>query len=374
MDVRRFVCLFLIVTLGAAGAAAQSLGELQRRFAGEMRALQTGDSTPSREQVQKLLQQQATTLAAFIKEQKGIDRCNGILMLTDLRVGAGDQAGAVEALQQMDANEAPALVLLTAAEMASRLGQKELRGKWIDAALAKEAPFEQRMAMGRVLMTLLREPERGEKLFAEALAAQKDDEGRANVRWHHADAVREREDVAENAYFDELEKLSKELPATYFGGVAKDRLLASKFQVGSAAIPFTAKTVDGAELKLADWQGRVVVLAFFAVAEPQAPALVNQLKQIAAGGGQSVQLLGIAVDRNAAAATAAHKQLGIDFPMVIEGKGWQADLALRYFVETAPTVIVIGRDGKIAGLNLHGSTKDSADELKAVVEQARKIE
>src|SRR5262249_55665837 len=149
---------------------------------------------------------------------------------------------------------------LTAADLVSKVGDKPGREQLIAKALAKQAPLEERMAMARVLMTLLHEVERGEKIFSDALAAAGDDEARALVRWHRADALRTREDLPDNSYFDALDKLAQDLPNTYWGSVARDRSRASQWKLGSDATPFAVKTTEGTRVELTALRGRAVLL------------------------------------------------------------------------------------------------------------------
>ena len=107
----------------------------------------------------------------------------------------------------IDTETAPALALLSAADMAQMLQLQDLRKTWIQEALAKPAPFADRMAMGMLLVTRLQEIEMGKKVFADAFGTATDDEQRANVRWFEAEATRMREDLEDGAYFSFATKL-----------------------------------------------------------------------------------------------------------------------------------------------------------------------
>lgn len=359
-----------LLFLGALLPAQESFARLQQRFGMQWEQLQRAEA-PTREQRIALMEQQERELTAFLEQAGGDDRWNGRLMLADIRIGRGNRKGAVEALSAIDRSEASGLLLLTAAEMAQRLQDKALRASLVEAAMKRPAPLEERMAMARVLMTLLREVPLGEKLIADALAAAKDDETRAEVRWHQCDAIREREDLEENSYYVALEKLAKELPDTYWGGVARDRLAASRFAPGSEAIAFTATATDGTGLGLAAMAGKPVALCFLAVMDPSTAELL-QLVETVRKETPDLQVVGISVDADAALVAARAKELALRFPLVCDGRGWMADLALRHHVETAPTIIVLDRKGRISALNLHGGGKDGEAELREAVRRAAK--
>jgi len=359
----------LALTLSAPLAAQRTLADLQRDFVDAARRLD--ETSPSRDDQERLLIAQIAELERFLAEEaKGDDRWNGRLMLADLSLVCGRREAAAAALASIQTDETPALLLLTAATMAQHLGKQQLRDDWITAALQKEATIADRMAMARLLMTVLHEIDRAEKLLATCLAAAKDDNERAYVRWHRADALRDREDLPENTGFEELEKLAEDLPETYWGNVAKDRLQATRHGRGDTAIDFTARSRDGAEVSLSGLRGKVVVLLFWSANDYDLPALVSTLAELHKQHGTELAILSVNLDRDTAAVAAAVERHGITFPIVATGKGIETDAALRWFVE-GPTLHVIDRDGKIRALGLHAGTADARNELAEVIGAAR---
>lgn len=355
------LCLFLL----APAMAQRSLADVQRQFTEEARKLAASEPKP--EQRDRLLRRHTEELIKFLTtEAKGDDRWNGHLMLADLKLTAGDNKGATAALRGIDIAAAPPLLLATAATMAQHLGAQDLRTALVTAAIKKPAPSVERLAMARLLMTVLREVDAGEALFTTALKEAVDDEQRAFVRWHRADALRDREDLPDNTGFEELEKLSKELPRTYWGSVARDVLRATSLKIGDEAIAFRAPSLGGGEVASATLLGKAVVLAFWSQADHDTPALLGTLQQLRQQHGQAVAVIGICLDRDAAAITAAVQTLHIDFPELGDGKGDQNDVALRWFVH-GPTVHVIDKSGKLAGLGLQAGTADGRNELIEIV-------
>jgi len=368
-------CIAVIPILAAALScqtvpAVRTLADVQRAFATQREALYAGEKSPTRDQELDLLRRQAKELDAFVAhEAAGDDRWNGRLMLADLLLGLREREPAIAALRGLDATQASGLLLLTAADMAARVGERELRDRLVDQALQRPAPLEERLAMARLLMTLLREVPRGDKLVAEALAAAKDDEQRALVRWYQCDAIRAREDLPENSYFDALDKLAKDLPDTYYGSIARDRSAASQFTVGGPANKFAVTTTTGARVELTALRGKAVLLCFWA-ADAGGKQLVEQLAAQQQRHGDDLFVLGVSVDPDPNAFRRACTALGASFLQVCDGRGWQAELALRYGVEAVPTIIVIDRAGAIAGLNLRVDTKDARDDLDAAILRA----
>lgn len=352
-------------------AAQRTLADLRRAFEAEEERLHAGDSFPTAAQLRALHQRQAKELASFVEhEARGDERWTARLWLAEMRARLRDKDGALATLRAIDPKTAGPVPLLLAADAFAQLGDGDARDRWVAAALDREAPFAERAEAARILMTLLREVEAGERIFTQALAAAKDDEERAAVRWQRAAAVREREDLPENSYYQELETLAKDLPSTYYGSVARDRCRASQFSIGAEAIPFSATTVDGKQVRLQDWQGKAVLLVFWAARDPRAPALVQHLQMLQKEHPEDLQLLGIAIDEDCAAFAKAAAKAGASFPQVCDGRGYESDLALRYHVETVPTLIAIDRAGKIAGLNLHAATDDAREQLREALTRA----
>ncbi len=374
MPVRALSALLLALALPAQTVPpARGLAELRAAFERQWQALGQGDALPTLEQQQALLRRQAAELAAFVQhEAKGDDRWHGRLLLADLRQGLGDGEGAATALREVLAGDAGGPLLLAGAELAVRLGQQPLRDELVAKALARPASKADRMAMGRVLMTHLREVEKGEGIFAELLAAATDDEQRAEVLWHRASAFREREDLPENAYYQELEKLAKDLPRTRWGGIARDRLLASQFQPGSDAIPFRTALLGGGEFALMAHQDQAVALVFWHTGDPSAAELCAAITAQQKIAGERLAVLGIAFDEDCGKVAANCRALGVSWPQACDGGGWQGELALRYHVETAPTVIVLDRQHKIVALNLHAGTESARADLAAAFARATK--
>jgi peroxiredoxin len=257
------------------------------------------------------------------------------------------------------------------AEFADELGDSALRDRLVARALEAAATnVELRLQIARILMTRLRDVPRGEKLVADALAAATDDEQRAVVRWFACEAIREREDLPENSYYEALEKLAKDLPATYWGAVARDRNAASQFAIGTTMFDFASTAIDGTKVASTSLRGRAVALVFCALTEsgnePLFTALATLKKQHADG----LAIVVISADADASAAATAASKLAPGAPVVCDGRGLRADLLLRFHVEAVPTVVAIDRSGAIAGLNLHVETRDASLEFDEAMTRA----
>ncbi|QIY72688.1 TlpA family protein disulfide reductase [Streptomyces sp. RLB1-33] len=126
-------------------------------------------------------------------------------------------------------------------------------------------------------------------------------------------------------------------------------------------------TVDGKQLDVKDYKGKVVVLNVWGSWCPpcraEAPNFAKVAKDTAA---QGVQFVGINTrDANVSLAQAFEKQHGVNFPSLYDPTG---KLLLRFKkgtlnLQTIPSTIVIDRDGKVAARTLQALSEEKLREM-----------
>ena len=205
---RRAIALLLLPFLAAQTPPdTRTLAELQRAFAAQREAQYSGDKAPTCEQEQEMLKCQLLELAAFVEhEGKGDDRFEGQVALCERALQLRQKDRAVAACKQLDTEGVPVLTAMTGAELAGDLDDPALRDHLVLRALKAAGDDDvQQLHVARILMTRLRDVSRGEQLVAAARAAAEDDEQRALVHWYACEAIREREGLPENSYYEALE-------------------------------------------------------------------------------------------------------------------------------------------------------------------------
>ena len=114
---------------------------------------------------------------------------------------------------------------------------------------------------------------------------------------------------------------------------------------GRRAPSFVLEGVDGGELSSAELRGRILVVNFFAswcaACREEHPALRSTASQFAAG---DVRLIGIAFQDTAADAAAFGRDLGGDWPLLLDPDG---RVAIGFGVAGVPETFVVGADGTI---------------------------
>jgi peroxiredoxin len=135
----------------------------------------------------------------------------------------------------------------------------------------------------------------------------------------------------------------------------------------AAAPDLSGKTVDGKQLDVADYKGKVVVLNVWGSWCPpcraEAPNFVKVAKDTSA---QGVQFVGINTrDSSTSPAKAFEKEQGITYPSLYDPTG---RLMLRFKKGTLnpqliPSTLIIDRDGKVAARSMQALSEEKLREM-----------
>lgn len=120
---------------------------------------------------------------------------------------------------------------------------------------------------------------------------------------------------------------------------------ASAARVGDWAPNFTLKSATGANLRLSEFRGEVVMINFWATwcgpCRQEMPVLEKLYSRYHDVG---FELLGVSLDGNSAKARKMAKQLKVNYPILFDLEKQVSEL---YGVDAMPTTVMVDRDGRV---------------------------
>jgi peroxiredoxin len=162
--------------------------------------------------------------------------------------------------------------------------------------------------------------------------------------------------------FDESEKILKGIIAknedAELAEAAKSGLAMMAIRPGQKLTAFTAKDLAGSSHSLDKYEGKVLLVDFWATwCGPCREELPNVKKVYAQYKDQGFAVLGISLDRQQSDLESYIKEQGIEWPQVFEGG--QA-LAEQYAVSSIPRMLLLDRQGIIRYVDARGPALEKA--------------
>ncbi len=134
-------------------------------------------------------------------------------------------------------------------------------------------------------------------------------------------------------------------------------------EIGDAAPGFSSTTDQGANFALADQQGKIVLLNFWATwCVPCKTEMPEFQKAYAAKASHGLVIVGVNDNESADQITRFRSQFGLTFPLVVDDG---AHIQQMYGIRSYPTTYVLDRNGAIVARNFGAMTVDQIDKLIA---------
>ena len=129
--------------------------------------------------------------------------------------------------------------------------------------------------------------------------------------------------------------------------------------IGSVAPDFTLSDINGNEVSLSDYKGKIVLLTFWASWCPTCRAENKHLAEVYPKyKNEGFQILGVSLDRSKTNWEKAVEKDRITWPQVSDLQGVESPVATKYGVYATPTTFLIDSAGVVIGKDLRGEELD----------------
>ncbi|OMP68283.1 redoxin domain-containing protein [Domibacillus epiphyticus] len=113
---------------------------------------------------------------------------------------------------------------------------------------------------------------------------------------------------------------------------------------GEKAPDFTLKTIDGKEVNLSDYEGKKVLINFWATWCPPCKAEMPHMQSFYDGEPENVEILAVNLEEKEAKVSEFVKQYELTFPILLDEEG---SVGETYEVYTIPTTYLLNEDGTV---------------------------
>lgn len=146
------------------------------------------------------------------------------------------------------------------------------------------------------------------------------------------------------------------------GRIADDLRRAALF---GKTFALSGPTVQGKVANIEDFRGKPVLVVFFADFSPPSTAALGDLQRALADLPKgSVSVLGVSLDPRRDATAALLRGLGLSWPVILDGKGWESPAVRALGINTLPTVWLLDAAGRLRSLNAQQGTASLIPQLR----------
>ncbi len=153
-----------------------------------------------------------------------------------------------------------------------------------------------------------------------------------------------------------LERVTKQYKGTKPAELAKLKIQALNLKEGAPPINLKIfKDINGKPIDLSAYKGKVLLMDFWATwCGPCMGELPNVLEAYKKYHKKGFEILGISFDSDRSQFEKVIKERGMTWRHYFDGKGWGNEIGAIYNIHAIPHTILVGKDGKIAAINLRG--------------------
>ena len=272
---------------------------------------------------------------------------------------------AAKAFEELQA-ELRALQPSTPVEWDEKLSEFLGKAKGRLSAFAAQFPgtdegFEARFQLAEIAAQAERDLKGGARILREILQEVGKESPKRDLRARAllslAQLLKEDKDTA--GARQQFQTIREEFPGSPYEFVAKDALqemeTAAKLAPGNPLLPFEVADLEGRKLSPKAFEGKVLLLDFWATWCPPCRAELPHVKEAyAAFREKGFEILGVSLDRDREKLQRFLKAQELGWPQVFDGKEWESELAKLYSIRSLPATFLADRKGKIRYRNLRG--------------------
>jgi peroxiredoxin len=254
---------------------------------------------------------------------------------------------------------------------ADMTGQEKLRAegrRLLDEAARTATPAQMvEVDFARItayMRALGQQPTRGERLellkMARAFQAKHPGDRRVAGLLVEVAALFDSDPKTKLALLEDAKPLAKgdDLPGRIADDLRRTRLFGKTFAL-------SGPTVQGRTANVEDLRGSPALVIFFADFSPPSTAVLESIVQTVADLPKgSVRLLGVSLDAQRDETKTLLRQLGIDWPVICDGRGWESPAVRALGINTLPTVWLLDAAGRLRSLNAQQGTASLLRQLR----------
>jgi peroxiredoxin len=130
-------------------------------------------------------------------------------------------------------------------------------------------------------------------------------------------------------------------------------------------VPLTFTSVQGKEIRVADFHGQPVLIIFFAgFSSPSLAAMTKVQKALTELPKDSVQVIGVCLDEKRETLDTVMKGRSLTWPVAFDGKGWEGPLVRSLGINALPTIWLLDGKGRLRSLNAGEATASQIQQLR----------
>ena len=127
---------------------------------------------------------------------------------------------------------------------------------------------------------------------------------------------------------------------------------------------FSGRTVDGKEVSVKDFRGKVLLIDFWATwCGPCVAEIPNLKKTYAKLHKKGFEIVGISLDSSEQKLTDYVNKNSMGWPQYFDGKGWNNTLAKEYGISSIPAMWLVDKNGKLVDMNARGGLEGKIEKL-----------